>query len=119
MSCRSQNRCLVLIHDNCVLGVWMATRFSERLASLDERSGEFLRTLAYLGGYCSAEQARRFDIANSPTRVLARLKALERAGFLRRVVLYPLVYQVTKSVTRMVGADLMARRAHPVGTVRC
>src|SRR5207244_9128295 len=83
------------------------------------RTGEFLRTLAYMGGYCTVDQVRRLDLANSPTRVLERLKGLERAGFLRRVVLYPLVYQITKSVTRLLGTDLMARRAHPVETVRC
>lgn len=96
----------------------MNTRFSARLASLDERAGEFLKTLAYLGGYCTADQARRLDLANSPTRVLERLRKLESAGFLRRVGSYPLLYQVTKSVTRMLGTDLMARRVHPAEIVR-
>ena len=121
MSYRSQRPTVIAIHDKYVIGVWMrmSIRFSNRLASLEERASEFLRTLGYLGGYCTAEQARRFDLANSATRVLERLKKLECTGFLRRVVTYPLVYQVTKSVTRMLGSDLMARRVHPVETVRC
>src|SRR2546426_11669379 len=96
---RSQCLILVAIHSDFVVGVWMrmSIRFSDRLAFLDERTGEFLRTLAYMGGYCTVDQVRRLDLANSPTRVLERLKGLERAGFLRRVVLYPLVYQITKS----------------------
>ena len=120
MFCRSQNLTLATIHGDFVIGVWrlMSIRFSDRLASLDEKAGQFLRTLGYLGGYCTADQARRLDLANSPTRVLERLKRLEDHRFLRRVVTYPLVYQVTKSVTRMLGTDLMARRAHPVETVR-
>jgi hypothetical protein len=44
---------------------------------------------------------------------------LERAKFVREIVPYPVVYQITKSVTRLLGTDLMARRAHPVETVRC
>jgi DNA-binding Lrp family transcriptional regulator len=96
----------------------MNVRFSNRLASQDERTGEFLRTLGYLGGYCTADQARRLDLANSPTRVLERLRKLDSNGFLRRVTSYPLLYQVTKSVTRMLGTDLMARRIHPEETVR-
>ena len=120
MSDHSQFLTLVTIHCDFVIGVWirMSVRFSNRLASLDERAGEFLRTLAYLGGYCTVDQARKLDLANSPTRVLEGLKRLENNGFLRRVVPYPLVYQVTKSVTRMLGTDLMARRVHPVEIVR-
>ncbi len=110
MFCRSQSLTLVAIE--CGL---MSIRFSDRLAALDEKAGEFLRTLGYLGGYCTVEQARRLDLANSTTRVLERLRKLENAGFLRRVISYPLLYQVTKSVTRMLGTDLMARRIHPVG----
>jgi DNA-binding Lrp family transcriptional regulator len=120
MSNRSRNITLVAIHGEFTIGVWMlmSIRFSDRLASLDEKTGEFLRTLGYLGGYCTVDQARRLALANSPTRVLERLKRLEDHRFLRRVVTYPLVYQVTKSVTRMLGTDLMARRVHPVETVR-
>jgi hypothetical protein len=120
MFCRSQSLTLIAIHRDFVIGVWklMSIRFSDRLVALDEKAGEFLRTLGYLGGYCTADQARRLDLANSPTRALERLSKLESAGFLRRVISYPLVYQVTKSVTRMLGTDLMARRIHPVETVR-
>jgi hypothetical protein len=93
-------------------------RFSERLALLDERADEFLKTLGVLGGYCTAEQARRLGIAKSATRVLAHLRGLERGGFLRRLDVYPVVYQVTKSATRLLPTDLMARRPHPLTTVR-
>ncbi len=64
----------------------MVSPFSGRLALLDERTDEFLKTIACLGGYCSAEQVRRLGIARSPTRVLAHLGDLERAGFLRKIV---------------------------------
>lgn len=96
----------------------MACRFSKRLALLDERADDFLRTLALLGGYCTAEQAQRLRVAQSPTRVLAYLRGLERAGFLRKVAAYPVVYQVTKSATRLLAMDLMARRRHPIEMVR-
>jgi hypothetical protein len=96
----------------------MVSPFSGRLALLDERADEFLKTVAYLGGYCSAEQAQRLGIARSPTQVLAHLRDLERAGFLRKVAGYPVVYQVTKSTTRLLAMDLNARRPHPIVTVR-
>jgi len=75
MSDRSQNITLVTIDGEFTIGVWMrmSIRFSDRLASLDAKTGEFLRTLGCLGGYCTADQARRLDLANSPTRVLERL----------------------------------------------
>lgn len=63
------------------------------------------------------EQAKQFGIAGSETRALARLRALERAGFLRRVAVYPVVYQITGSTTRMLGADRRARRTHTTETV--
>ncbi len=88
-----------------------------RPAPRDEHAGEFLKTLVELGGYCTAEQARRFEVARSPTRVPARLKALERAGFLRKVAAYPVVYQVTKSTTRLLAMDRSARRRHALETV--
>ena len=50
--------------------------------------------------------------------VLARLRGLERSGFLRKVVAYPVVYQVTKSATRLLGMDVIARRPHPIETVQ-
>lgn len=96
----------------------MVSPFSGRLALLDECADEFLKTVAYLGGYCSAEQAQRLGIARSPTRVLAHLRDLERAGFLRKVAGYPVVYQATKSTTRLLAMDLSARRPHPIETVR-
>ncbi len=96
----------------------MVLRFSERLALLDERASDFLMALINLGGYCTSEQAKRLGLASSPTRVLAHMKGLERAGFLRRVANYPAVYQVTKSATRLMATDPMARRPHPVETVR-
>ncbi len=120
MNCRSQRFFLLAIHCDYVVGVWarMAIRFADRLALLDERTDEFLTTVAYLGGYCTVDQAQRMGLANSPRRVLVRLEHLERAGFLRRVVLHPLVYQITKSVTRLVGVDMTARRSRPIETAR-
>jgi len=120
MYCRSQNLILVVIHDHCVLGVWtrMSIRFCDRTAVLDEQADEFLKRLAHLGGYCTVDQAQRMSLANSPRRVLFRLDCLERSRFLRRVFLHPFVYQITKSVTRLMGVDWMARRRHPVETVR-
>jgi hypothetical protein len=120
MYCRSQNLILVAIHDHYVFGVWtrMSIRFCDRTAVLDERAEEFLTKLAHLGGYCTVDQAQRMGLANSPRRVLFRLDSLERSRFLRRVFLYPFVYQITKSVTRLMGVDWMARRRHPVETVR-
>lgn len=96
----------------------MVSPFSGRLALLDEGTDEFLKTIACLGGYCSAEQALRLGIACSPTRVFAHLRDLERADFLRKVARYPVVYQVTKSTTRLLATDLNARRPHPIETVR-
>ena len=120
MYCRSQNLILVAIHDHCVLGVWtrMSIRFCDRTEVLDERAEEFLKRLAHLGGYCTVDQAQRMGLANSPRRVLFRLDSLERSRFLRRVFLHPFVYQITKSVTRLMEVDWMARRRHPVETVR-
>src|SRR5215831_16861656 len=120
MHCRSQLLFQPAIHDDFVVGVWvrMAIRFIDRLAFVDERTDEFLTTVAYLGGYCTADQAQRMGLANSPRRVLVRLERLERAGFLRKVVEHPLVYQITKSVTRLVGVDMTARRPRPVETLR-
>src|SRR2546422_1278968 len=47
-----------------------------------------------------SSQAEALKIVKS-TRARARLRALERLGFLRRVAAYPVVYQVTKSTTRL------------------
>jgi hypothetical protein len=46
------------------------------------------------------------------------LKDLESWGFIKRITTYPAVYQVTKSVTRLMGADLSARRQHAIETIR-
>jgi len=119
MSDRSQNITLVTIDGEFTIGVWMrmSIRFSDRLASLDAKTGEFLRTLGCLGGYCTADQARRLDLANSPTRVLERLKRLEDHRFLRLVITYPLVYQVTKSL-RSLGSHGQYLRT-VLGDTRC
>ena len=96
----------------------MSSRFRGRIPLLDECADEFLKTLAWLGGYCATEQAQRLGIARSATRVLARLRRFEQGGFLRKLPAYPVVYQITKSVTRLLEMDLMARRHHPIETVR-
>src|SRR3989442_11528983 len=72
--------------------------FRDRIALLDKGSQEFLTVLVAIGGYCTVSQAEALKIVKS-TRARARLRALERLGFLRRVAAYPVVYQVTKSPT--------------------
>src|SRR5262249_10240127 len=91
----------------------------QRLLLLDECRAAFLRTLVYLGGYCTVEQAQKLGLANSPTRVSAQLEVLKNGGFLRQIANYPVIYQVTKSATRLVGFDLMARRRHTRLTISC
>src|SRR2546428_4275752 len=120
MSCLTQSATVNLIHHYCDIGVWtrMAIRFSERVAFVDDRTDKFLTTLARLGGYCTVEQAQAMGLASSPSQVQALLNGLERAGFLRRVAEYPLVYQVTKSVVRLIGTDIWARRQRVIETVR-
>jgi hypothetical protein len=120
MSCLSQFSTVNLIHHHCDIGVWtrMAIRFSERVAFVDDRTDKFLTTLAHLGGYCTVEQAQALGLAKSQSQAQAQLSGLERAGFLRRVVQYPLVYQTTKSVVRLVGTDTSSRRRHVIDTVR-
>src|SRR5438874_1582791 len=109
------------IHRHYIIGAWIfvSIRFSKRLLLLDERSNDFLRTLVLLGGYCTIEQAQKFGVANSARRVVARLEALKQSGFLKQIAHYPVIYQVTKSATRLVGSDLMARRRHTPPTIRC
>jgi len=87
-------------------------RFDNRVELLDLRSDTFLNTLVQLGGYCTIGQAKRLGLANSETRALAHLRVFEQNGFLRRVFGYPVVYQTTKSATRLVGTDRRARRLH-------
>ena len=91
--------------------------FDNRVALLDLRSDNFLNTLVQLGGYCTIGQAKRLGLANSDTRAAAHLRILEQNGFLRRASSYPVVYQTTKSATRLLGADRRARRSHSEKTV--
>jgi hypothetical protein len=93
-------------------------RFRERMAIVDQRSSEFLTTLVALGGYCTAAQAKQLGIAGSSTRTRVQLRAWDRAGFLRKVAAYPVVYQVTKSTTRLLDRDSGARRRHTLATVQ-
>jgi len=74
--------------------------------------------VAWLGGYVTPEQAQELGIRNSVTRVHVQLKDLESWRFLKPVSAYPTIYQVTKSVTRLMGADLSARRGHTLETIR-
>ena len=92
-------------------------RFDNRVALLDLRSDNFLNTLVQLGGYCTIGQAKRLGLANSDTRALAHLRVFEENGFLRKISSYPVVYQTTKSATRLLGKDRRARRSHNEKTV--
>ena len=92
-------------------------RFDNRVTLLDLRSDNFLNTLVQLGGYCTIRQAKRLGLANSDTRALAHLRVFEENRFLRRVSNYPVVYQTTKSATRLLGKDRRARRLHSDPTV--
>jgi hypothetical protein len=93
-------------------------RFRDRVGVLDERSQDFLKTVAWLGGYVTPEQAQELGIRNSVTRVHVQLKDLESWGFIKAASAYPSIYQVTKSVTRLLGSDLSARREHTFETIR-
>ena len=119
MNCRSQTSNLP-IHTHYLIGAWIyvSIRFSKRLLLLDERSNDFLKTLVLLGGYGTIEQAQKLGLANSTTRVVARLAALKQTGFLKQIAHYPVIYQVTGSATRLVGSDLMARRQRTPLTIR-
>jgi DNA-binding Lrp family transcriptional regulator len=96
----------------------MLSSFWDRQALLDDVSVQFLRVLDALGGYCAVAQAKALRIGSSEREIRARLKGLERLGFLRRVTIYPVVYQITKSVTRLLGRDSSSRRRHTLATVR-
>ena len=93
------------IHHDYVDGEWIfvSIRFSKRLLLLDESRDAFLRTLVYLGGYCTVEQAQKLELANSPTRVAAQLQALASDDHVRLMVL--------RGAGRhfCTGADLSAR----------
>jgi hypothetical protein len=107
MSCLTQSATVNLIHHYCDIGVCtrMAIRFSERVAFVDDGTDRFLTTLARLGGYCTVEQAYEMGLAKSPSQTQALLNGLERAGFLRRIAEYPVVYQTTKSAARLMGGN--------------
>lgn len=93
-------------------------RFRDRIGVLDQRSQHFLKTVAWLGGYVTPEQAQELGVRNSVTRVHVQLKDLESWGFIKPVSAYPTIYQVTKSVRRLLRADLAARRQHTLETIR-
>jgi hypothetical protein len=93
-------------------------RFRDRASVLDDRSRRFLTTVAWLGGYVTPEQAQLLAIRNSMPRVHVQLKDLEDWGFIKRIGVYPSIYQVTKSVTRLMGTDLSSRREHVNETIR-
>lgn len=95
----------------------MKGSFAKREALLDEVSQDLLTRLVHLGGYCTALQAEAIGVAQSSKQVRARLRTLERLGFLRRVSKYPAVYQITKSATRLQGPDSSTRRRHALSTV--
>lgn len=95
----------------------MKGSFAKREALLDEVSQDLLTRLVHLGGYCTALQAEQIGVAQSSKQVRARLRMLHRLGFLRRVTKYPIVYQVTKSATRLLGPDSSSRRRHTQTTV--
>ena len=92
-------------------------RFSDRVRILDDRSQRFLKTVAWLGGYVTPDQAQELGMRNSTTRVHSQLNDLESWGFIKRAAAYPTVYHVTKSVTRLLGADL-SRRQHTLETIQ-
>ena len=92
--------------------------FCDRVAMMDQCSVEFLTKLVALGGYCTAAQAKQLSIANSGIATRARPRAWERSGFLRKIAAYPIVYQVTKSTTRLLDRDSRARRTHALATVQ-
>jgi hypothetical protein len=96
----------------------MKGSFAKREALLDEVSQDFLTRLVHLGGYCTAIQAEGIGVTQSSKQVRGRLRMLQRLGFLRRVAKYPVVYQVTKSATRLQGPDSSTRRKHALPTVQ-
>ena len=89
--------------------------FRNRSDCLDEISQQFLRLLVNLGGYCTALQAQQLMGA---AQIRGRLRRLEELGFLRRITKYPVVYQVTKSTTRLLRQDSSSRRRHMLETVQ-
>jgi hypothetical protein len=51
----------------------MTQRFQSRTALVDEHVEGFLKIVTELGGYCTLEQAKALELANSNTRVSAYL----------------------------------------------
>lgn len=90
--------------------------FRNRSDCLDEVSQQFLRLLVNLGGYCTAHQAQ--ELIAKGTQVRGRLRLLARLGFVRRITKYPILYQITKSTTRLHGHDSSSRRRHTHTTVQ-
>jgi len=80
----------------------MERSFRGRLLSIDEVSHAFLKLLVALGGYCTAQQTKSLLRPGPDTKARARMRTLERLGFLRRVTKYPVVYRTTKATTRLV-----------------
>jgi hypothetical protein len=93
-------------------------RFPDVAATVDESSVELLATLVALGGYCTAAQLKQLSVPNLGRITRARVRAWERAGLLRKVAAYPVVYQVTKSTTCLLDHDSGARRRHTLATVQ-
>src|SRR3989442_12168814 len=89
--------------------------FRDRIALLDKGSQEFLTVLVALGGYCTVSQAEALKIVKS-TRARARLRTLERLGFLRGGAAYPGGYQVTKATTRLLQGGSSNRRPPRLAT---
>lgn len=96
----------------------MDQSFRSRSLCLDDISHEVLQLLVDLGGYCTAQQASFLLNAGPGQPVRARLRGLQRLGFLRRVSKYPAVYQVTKATTRLLGRDSSIRRRHTLETIQ-
>jgi len=93
-------------------------RFDSRSVYIHEGLHRFLRTLTSLGGYCTAQQAKSLQLAGWDKAVRGRLRMLERLGFLRRISKYPVVYQITKAATRLLGRDSSSRRRHTLETIQ-
>jgi hypothetical protein len=80
----------------------MERSFRSRLVSIDEVSHAFLKLLVASGGYCTSQQTKSLRRLGLGIQARARMKTLERLGFLRRVTKYPAVCQATKATTRPV-----------------
>jgi hypothetical protein len=74
----------------------MERSFRSRLLSIDEVSHALLKLLVALGGYCTAQQTKSLLRMGLGIQARARMRTLERLGFLRRVTKYAVVYQATR-----------------------